>query len=87
MAECGAQNIYLLQNPASPPPPHNRNRNIRAPHSAYAHSGTLKFSDGNRENLPFQRPRRSRQYWTLKSTYQPDFFFWDKYHKVIYKFI
>ncbi len=21
MAECGAQNIYLLQNPASPPPP------------------------------------------------------------------
>jgi hypothetical protein len=44
-----------------PPPPIT----ARAPHSAYARAGNLKFSDGNRENLPFQRHRRSPVLWIL----------------------
>jgi len=45
------------------------------PHTQHMPAGNMKFSDGTRENLPFWRPGRLRQYWTLKSTYRPDFFF------------
>jgi hypothetical protein len=71
----GPKNVYTQNNRPPPPPPDSK---IRAPHSAYASGENMKCSDGsdgNRENLPFWRPGRSRQYWTLKSTYQPDFFF------------
>ncbi len=41
-------------------------------------------SDGNRENLPFWCPGRSRQYWTQKSMYLPDFCFNVKIRKYLY---
>ncbi len=69
----GPEHVYITD-PLPPLPPNSK---IRAPHSAYAGVENMKFSagsDGNRENLPFWRPGRLRQYWTLKSTYRPDFF-------------
>ncbi len=83
----GPEHGYITFPPPPPPPPPKSK--IRAPHSAYAGAGNMKCIDGsagNRENLPFWRPGRLRQYWTLKSAYRPDFFL-DKDHKVIYKLI
>jgi hypothetical protein len=69
-AECGAQNMSISQIPSPLTAKYG-------PHTQPMPAGNMKCSDGsdgNRENLSFWRPGRSRQYWTLKSTYQPDFF-------------
>jgi hypothetical protein len=58
MAECGAENMYLSQIPAPSPPPPYRNKQARTQPMP---GGNMKFSDGNSENLPFRRPRHSRQ--------------------------